>query len=74
MVGFDMERAFAELNVPQGYRVEAAIAIGRQGDKSLLPEPMQAREAPSSRKPLSELMLEGGFSGAGCSVWGSELT
>ena len=61
MVGFDMERAFAELNVPQGYRVEAAIAIGRQGDKSLLPEAMQARESPSSRKPLAELMLEGGF-------------
>lgn len=61
MVGFDMDRAFAELNVPQGYRVESAIAIGRQGDKSRLPEAMQARESPSSRKPLSAMMLEGGF-------------
>ncbi len=61
MVGFDMDRAFAELNVPQGSRVESAIAIGRVGDKSKLPEAMQAREVPNSRKPLSEVMLEGGF-------------
>ena len=33
MVGFDMPRAAAELGVPDGYRVEAAIAIGKQGDK-----------------------------------------
>ncbi len=65
MVGFDMDRAFAELNVPQGYRVESAIAIGRVGDKSKLPEAMQAREVPSSRKPLSEVMLEGGFPSEG---------
>ena len=64
MVGFDMERTFAELNVPQGYRVEAAYAIGRQGDKSLLPEPMQAREVPSSRLPLAETAFEGGFPAA----------
>ncbi|MFT8245783.1 nitroreductase family protein [Roseomonas sp. BN140053] len=64
MVGFDLDRAFAELNVPQGYRVEAAIAIGRQGDKSLLPERMAAREVPSTRKPLAEVVLEGGFPAA----------
>ena len=61
MVGFDMQRAFAELNLPQGYRVEAAIAIGRRGDKSLLPEQLQAREAPSPRKPLSASVREGAF-------------
>ena len=64
MVGFDMERAFAELNVPQGYRVEAAIAVGRQGDKSVLPEAMQAREQPTPREPLSAIALEGGFPAA----------
>ncbi|HEX3351021.1 MAG TPA: nitroreductase family protein [Acetobacteraceae bacterium] len=63
MVGFDVDRAFAELNVPMGCRVEAAIAIGRRGDKSILPEALQAREVPSDRKPLSETALEGGFSG-----------
>ena len=64
MVGFDMERAFAELNVPQGYRVECAIAVGRQGDKSVLPEGLQAREQPSGREPLTTTVLEGGFPAA----------
>ena len=63
MVGFDMQRAFAELGVPQGYRVEAAYAVGRLGDKSKLPEALQARETPSDRRPLSEVTLEGGFPG-----------
>ncbi len=61
MVGFDMDRAFAELSVPQGHRVEAAYAIGRQGDKSRLSEAMQARETPSPRRPLNEIAHEGGF-------------
>ena len=61
MVGFDMSRAFAELNVPQGYRVESAIAIGRQADKSTLPEQMAAREAPSSRLPLEQVAIHGAF-------------
>ena len=61
MVGFDMDRAFAELNVPQGHRVEAAYAVGKVGDKSQLPEAMQAREQPSPRRPLAEIAFEGGF-------------
>jgi len=61
MVGIDWDRVYTELNVPAGYRVEAAVAIGRQGPKTLLPEALQAREAPSPRKPLSEFVFEGGF-------------
>lgn len=61
MVGLDMERAFAELNMPAGHRVEAAYAIGRRGDPATLPDPLRAREAPNDRKPLSELVFEGGF-------------
>ena len=61
MVGFDLERAFVELHVPQGYRVEASYAVGRLGDKSRLPEMLQAREVPSPRKPLAEIAFEGGF-------------
>lgn len=61
MVGFDMARAFTELNVPKGYRVEAAYAVGKLGDKSSLPEALQAREQPNDRKPLTELAFEGGF-------------
>jgi len=61
MVGFDRERAAAELGVPDGYRVEAAIAIGRRGDKSLLPESLRAREQPNDRVPLAQLVREGHF-------------
>ena len=61
MVGFDMERAFAELAVPAGYRVEQAIAIGRKGDKSILPEAVAAREVPNDRIPLAQVAMEGSF-------------
>ncbi len=61
MVGFDRERAFAELRVPQGYRVEAAYAVGRVGSPDQLPEALRAREAPNGRRPLAEIALEGGF-------------
>ena len=61
MGGFDMPRAAIELNVPADYRVEAAIAIGRRGDKSSLPEAMQAREAPNGREPITSFAFEGGF-------------
>ncbi len=63
MVGFDMDRAFAELGFTEGHRVEAMIAIGKLGDKSKLPEMLQAREAPSPRKPLAETVFEGAFKG-----------
>jgi nitroreductase len=61
MVGFDRERAVTELGVPDGYRVECAIAIGRRGDKSILPERLQAREVPSDRLLLPQLAGEGSF-------------
>jgi nitroreductase len=61
MIGFDVERARRELNVPDGYRVEAAIAIGRRGDKAILPEALQAREAPNGRRPVAETAVEGTF-------------
>jgi nitroreductase len=63
MAGFDIARTAAELGVPPDYRVEAAIAIGRPGDKSLLPESLRAREEPSGRLPLSQLVWEGKFRG-----------
>jgi nitroreductase len=61
MQGFDYERARTELNVPEGFRVEAMVAVGRPGDPSTLPERVRAREAPSDRKPLSEITCEGPF-------------
>jgi nitroreductase len=61
MVGFDIEKAFAELGLPEGYRVEQCFAIGKIADKSTLPEAMAAREAPSPRNPLSSIAMEGSF-------------
>lgn len=61
MQGFDYERARTELHIPEGFRVEAMIAVGRPGDPAKLPEQVRAREAPSSRKSLSEITCEGAF-------------
>ncbi|MGO4170768.1 nitroreductase family protein [Bosea sp. TAF32] len=61
MVGFDRARALTEFKVPAGYRVEAAVAIGKPGDKAQLPEALQARETPSQRNPISATAFEGAF-------------
>ena len=61
MQGFDYERARTELNIPEGFRVEAMAAVGRPGDPSKLPEKVREREEPSDRKPLSEITCEGPF-------------
>jgi nitroreductase len=64
MGGFDVPRTAVELNVPDDYRVEVAIAIGRVGDKSLLPDALRQRETPSSRNPQTDFVFEGGFPSA----------
>ncbi|WP_207484306.1 nitroreductase family protein [Arenibaculum pallidiluteum] len=64
MSGFDAERARSVLNVPDDHHVDAAIAIGRHGDKSILPESYHAGEAPSGRRPIGETFFEGGFPGS----------
>ena len=61
MVGFDYDRARTELGVPEDYQVEAAIALGRRGEKVALPEGLQAVEAPNARKPVSEFAFAGAF-------------
>lgn len=61
MTGVDFDRAMTELNVPDGFHINAAVAIGKRGDLSVLPEGLRGREAPSDRKPLAEVALEGGF-------------
>lgn len=59
MVGFDHARAREELGAGDRFKVEAAVAIGRMGDKSALPEGFQAREAPSPRKALTDFVFPG---------------
>ena len=61
MGGMDKDKAREVLGVPDEYEIQIAIAIGYQGDASILPEKLQAREVPSSRKPLEEIVFEGTF-------------
>lgn len=61
MTGIHMDKAREILDLPDGYRIEAAAVIGRQGDKNQLPEGLQARETPSPRRPLSEVAFNGTF-------------
>ncbi len=62
MAGFDYNIAKKELAIPDDYIVEMMIAIGKHGKIEDLPEPLQARETPSDRKPLSEIVFNGKFS------------
>ena len=61
MAGFDYDRAKRDLNVPDGYEVQAMIAVGKPGEKGKLPENIQKSEKPNSRKNISEFVFEGKF-------------
>lgn len=59
--GFDRDKARELLKVPADYELHAVVALGYKGDKERLPEMLQEREQPSPRKPLSDVVIEGGF-------------
>ncbi|MGD0634875.1 MAG: nitroreductase family protein [Beijerinckiaceae bacterium] len=61
MMGFDLPRAARTLGIPAGYRVEAAVAIGRKADPATLPEAQRAREVPTGRTPIETLIKLGKF-------------
>ena len=61
MAGFDYERAAEELGVPAEFDVEAMVAIGERAPAETLPEELREREEPSGRKPLDEVVPQGGF-------------
>ena len=63
MEGMDRDKAVQVLGIPEGYRVEAACAIGRLAPKATLPEDLREREKQSQRTPLSEVAFEGYFAG-----------
>ena len=62
MTGVDFDRARAELHVPDDYRIEAAVAIGRRADPAILPEALRAREVPSGRHAVAQIAAAGDFS------------
>lgn len=61
MQGFDETAARSALAVPEDLRVEIMTAIGVRGSRDLLTDRDREREFPSGRKPLQEVLIEGGF-------------
>jgi nitroreductase len=61
MGGFSFDRARSELNVPDGFEVEAMIAVGHPGKLEDLPEKDWVRETPNGRRPVKESVFEGRF-------------
>ncbi|HEX8526451.1 nitroreductase family protein [Allosphingosinicella sp.] len=61
MSGIDLDKARAELGVPERFVIHAAAAIGRRGDPGELPEKLREREVPSGRRPLRYSLFRGRF-------------
>ncbi|MBK6687041.1 MAG: nitroreductase family protein [Deltaproteobacteria bacterium] len=62
MGGYDGAVARDTLGIPEGYEPVVALAVGRPGDPSRLPEKQRAQEAaPRSRRPLPEIAALGHF-------------
>lgn len=60
MAGFDVAQSYEALGASETeYCVEAAIALGRPADASVLDEPYRSREVPSGRNPVSSFAFEG---------------
>ncbi|WP_235488901.1 nitroreductase family protein [Achromobacter sp. DMS1] len=63
MAGIEFEKVPVVLRLPSDLKVEAAVAVGYQGDVSTLPEALQKREVPSQRQPLTDMVFKGHFTG-----------
>jgi nitroreductase len=61
MAGFDYEKAQQQLGIPETWRVEAMIAVGRPGNAAELSESLQDRETPSPRHPVSAFVYKGAW-------------
>jgi len=61
MSGVYFDQFQEKLSVPEHYRVEIAIAIGKRADKSTLPQGLQDLEVPSQRLSVAEIAFAGGF-------------
>ena len=63
MGGIFKDRIVEKLDIPDGFKVEAGVAIGTLTDKSILPDDLGEREVPSKRVPLADVAFEGRFTG-----------
>ena len=64
MGGIFEDKCYEALGVSQDdFEAMAGFAVGYQGDAADLPAELREREAPSDRRPLTEVAFEGRFSG-----------
>lgn len=63
MAGIEFEKVPVVLRLPDNLKVEAAVAIGYQGDVSTLSDALRKREAPSQRQSLADMVFKGHFDG-----------
>jgi nitroreductase len=62
MAGFSQEGARTAFQIPADYELVSVFTIGYPGNVEGLPEALQQRElAPRTRKPVGEIMFEGGW-------------
>ncbi|KKR97031.1 MAG: Nitroreductase [candidate division TM6 bacterium GW2011_GWE2_41_16] len=61
IAGFDQKQARSIMHIPEDFDIEIMIAIGKPGEKTTLSPELQAREIPSERKTLGEIVFEDGF-------------
>lgn len=62
MQGFDYTKIKIDLAIPDHFKVEAMIALGKKGDPNKLSEKLREMETLSTRKPLDQLISRGNFS------------
>ena len=61
MAGFDYKKAREALDIPEDYKIEAMIAVGKKGNKNDLPEFLKEREVLSGRNKVESFIFEGKF-------------
>ena len=61
LAGLDLDKTRHELAVPDRFRIEAGIAIGRRGDPAQLDEVLRTREQASQRRALNDYAAAGSF-------------
>lgn len=63
MAGFNREKVYELLAVPEAdFEVVAAFALGKFGNKDVLPEDKKKTERPNDRRPLDEIIRKGRYS------------
>lgn len=61
MSGFDYDVLKHNLKLPESHELQAVVAVGKPGNKNMLPKELQEREFPSIRKEQEEFVKEGLF-------------